>query len=79
MTTTEQQKKKMQDFCKAIYRQIRSSWGNGWTLLGNDIKCAVLAERVLLSFTGLDDETKIAPALIHERFQAMKFYCGLEE
>lgn len=65
--------------CKVTFEQIYRTWGNGWKLLGEDIKRAIIAERVLSIFLGMDDEIDVSPKLIREHLQAMLFYCGLDD
>ncbi len=77
-TIEDIRKKKIETYCKSMFAQIRSMWGEGWRLLGDDLKRAVIAERVLHVFAGRVDDAKITPAMIAEYFQAMKHYCGLD-
>lgn len=63
--------------CKAMYAEIRAMWGEGWKRLGDDLKRAIIAQRVLYSLAGMDEGTVITPAKISERLEAMYDYCGI--
>lgn len=66
------------DICKALFKEIKTQWGNGWNLLGDDLKRAVIGQRVLFLFTGLDESTLITSEKIHAHYASMLLYCGLE-
>lgn len=78
MASTKKEKT-MRDACKMMFEQIRAKWGNGWKCLGDEIKKAIIAERVLHVFTGRDEESKVSPPQISEYLQAMQCYCGLDD
>lgn len=71
-------KENLQGICKVMFQQIHTTWGNGWKLLGDDLKRAIIAERVIHLFAGRDEEARITPDMISEYFNAMKHYCGLD-
>lgn len=62
--------------CKAMFGVIWSQWGNGWKLLGDDIKRAVIAQRVLFVFTGRGEPS--TPEQMQAYYDAMLDYCGLK-
>lgn len=63
--------------CKSLFEQIHRQWGNGWKLLGDDLKRAVIGQKVMFVFT-CRDESNITSAQIHAYYMAMLLYCGLE-
>lgn len=65
-----------QTLCKIMFDQIKSEWGNGWKHLGDQIKRAIIAERVLFTLIGRDGST--TPEKMLELRNAMLFFCGLE-
>jgi hypothetical protein len=69
----------MKAACKSMYDQIRSDWGRGWIKLGDSLKHAIIAERVLAVFiSGPPDET-VKAGVMQMYIQAMRDYCGLGE
>lgn len=64
--------------CKSMWEQISTTWGGGYKKLGDDLKRAIIAERVLYSFAGFSESVKITPEMISARMQAMCEYCGIE-
>jgi hypothetical protein len=67
------------DACRAMFQVIWTQWGTGWKYLGDDIKRAIVAERVLYCFLGQLDEPPIKTATMQAYLDAMLFYCGLSD
>lgn len=65
------------DTCKAIFGDIQRQWGNGWRLLGDELKRAIIGQKVMFIFTSRD-ESNITSEQIFAYYQAMLHYCGLE-
>ena len=68
----KRREKMMRDVCKCMFGQIQAAWGRGWNLLGDDLKRAVIAERVLYAFAGFDDSTTITPRMVSDRMVAVR-------
>jgi hypothetical protein len=62
---------------KSLFAGITRKWGNGWKLLGDDLKRAVIGQEVMFVFTGRPDEDKFAPSSLFDYYQGMLDFCGL--
>lgn len=60
-------------------RHLHVSWGNGWDRLSDDLKRAVLAERVLYSFIGFDESVRITPTMLQERTELVFRHYGVSQ
>lgn len=64
---------------KEMFNIIRSEWGRGWNHLGDELKRAIIAQRVMFRYTGMSGvRESVPPDEIHECYMAMLNFCGLE-
>lgn len=68
--------KAMAATCKAIWRQIQKSWGGGWDRLSDDIKRAIITERVFLALADTDHPA-ITPDEMRGYLSAAFESCGI--
>lgn len=69
------------ELCKILWKQIQVDWGSGWRRLGDDLKKALIAERVMFTFTardGIEGGPHIKSGEIFGLYTAMLDFCGLE-
>jgi len=86
-TTTTEKQKAVPDWanmkthtgrsCKATFEEIHRQWGNGWKFLGDDLKRAIIGQKVMFVFTGRDGSS--TPEEIQTYYENMLSYCGLSE
>jgi hypothetical protein len=76
--TIREREKMMKEVCQSMEKQILSVWGKGWTKLGEELRGAIIAERVLMVFASQMDGTNIPSSLIRDYLQSMRQYCGLD-
>lgn len=60
-------------------KHVQHSWGVGWDRLSDDLKRAVLAERVLYSFIAFDESVRITPAMLQERTELVFRHYGVSQ
>lgn len=67
--------------CKTMWEQIRSVWGNGWRCLGEEMKRAVITERVFHIFSGRAgvEGYKVDPQEMCEYLKYMLNFCGIDK
>lgn len=73
--------KMMLDVCKIMWKQIKSTWGNGWKCLGEEMKRAIITERVFHLFAcraGHKGYT-LTPQEMCEYLTYMLNFCGIDK
>jgi len=64
--------------CKIMWDVIRREWQGGWTKLGDDIKRAIISERVLCVLVERASFSPPTQDEIIELRQAMMDFCGID-
>lgn len=70
----------MMNKCKMMFCQIHLKWGVSWLLLGEDMKRAIITERVFHLFSGRTgvEGCTVSQLEMCEQLTCMLNFCGIE-